>query len=366
MESGKGNIITEEANSIEPMDLKRMIVEGQFQSLLDGILGGMGRIIQKLAFRSLPPPAWVGALGIALLIAGIGLIASSLTGGVSQYGYRTLLLGGTMIFLTLMIPRSINKRTLVTLHDQLLDELESNAGLSSLHHWLTSLASKKWPILCGLLYVLINLAYGHFFLEEMDAPVDVVVVGFSMFIVSGTMLYYLLLFLILPSRLGRCHYRLNAWDPVSTEVVTHLSGLFNYIAYMIAFLLAAITLFTVSLVTFDVTNLFLMIPTWLVLIAIFVASQMALTRIIKRAKRESLSEVEAQMAALSQSGDPPDMETLQTLMRTWDYHDRIEGTRDSVLNFNGVLNFVNTLLIPLLAFIVANRNAIFELLGWAN
>jgi hypothetical protein len=29
------------------------------------------------------------------------------------------------------------------------------------------------------------------------------------------------------------------------------------------------------------------------------------------------------------------------------------------------VNFVNTLLIPLLAFLIANREAILELLGWS-
>ena len=218
----------------------------------------------------------------------------------------------------------------------------------------------------SVLYVVVMFVYGALFLETGDSPMDVEVVGMAMFIVSEMMIYYLLLFLFLPGRLGRCHYLLNAWDPMSTEVASQLSGLLNYIAYMIAFLLASMTLFSVSLVTFDITNLLVMIPTWLVLIFILVAGQMALTRIIKRAKRESLDEVEAQMATLRLRGDPPEREAMETVMRTWDYYDRVKGTRNSVLNLKGVLNFVNTLLIPLLAFLVANRNDIFEFLGWTN
>jgi hypothetical protein len=51
-------------------------------------------------------------------------------------------------------------------------------------------------------------------------------------------------------------------------------------------------------------------------------------------------------------------------MRTWDYHDRINGTRNSVLGLKGIFNFINTLLIPLIAFVFANRNEILGLLGW--
>ena len=64
-------------------------------------------------------------------------------------------------------------------------------------------------------------------------------------------------------------------------------------------------------------------------------------------------------------GRPPDNETMETLLWLWDYQDRIKGTRNSILDIKGVMNLVNTLLIPLVAFLIANREAIFELLGWS-
>jgi hypothetical protein len=92
---------------------------------------------------------------------------------------------------------------------------------------------------------------------------------------------------------------------------------------------------------------------------------MAISGIITRSKRKSLNEVEAQMAALRPRADPPDNETLETLLWLWDYHDRIKGTRNSALDIKGIMDLANTLLIPLLAFLIANREAIFELLGWS-
>ena len=56
---------------------------------------------------------------------------------------------------------------------------------------------------------------------------------------------------------------------------------------------------------------------------------------------------------------------METLLWLWDYQDRIKGTRNSILDIKGVMNLVNTLLIPLVAFLIANREAIFELLGWS-
>jgi hypothetical protein len=59
---------------------------------------------------------------------------------------------------------------------------------------------------------------------------------------------------------------------------------------------------------------------------------------------------------------------METLLWLWDYHDRIKDTRNSSLDIKGIMNLVNTLLIPLLAFLFANREAILEavsgLTGW--
>ena len=71
------------------------------------------------------------------------------------------------------------------------------------------------------------------------------------------------------------------------------------------------------------------------------------------------------MAALRPGADPPEHDAMETVLWLWDYHDRIKGTRNSTLDIMGILNLVNTLLIPLLALLVANRDVIFELLGWS-
>ena len=122
-------------NEIEAQNLKREIADGEFRSLIDVILDGVGWSLQKLLRRPKLPPQWVSALAIGLSISSLGLVGSLLTGGVSRFGYRTLILGGTLIFLTFVIPRSINNRTLKSLHDHVLDTLDTNEGISGLRGW---------------------------------------------------------------------------------------------------------------------------------------------------------------------------------------------------------------------------------------
>lgn len=346
-------------------ELKRKLAAGEYKSSIDVILGSVGRILQRLARRTKTPAPWISALAIALLVSLIAYLISLVTGGVSRYGYRTIAFGGVLIFLNLMIAKTTFDRTLATLQNRLLDGLESTAGLTGLHDWLATVGDTKRPVLIGLL---IYVAYGVFILPnpiENPGPVDIAVVGGVMLLWTGFLIYFMYLFVVLPLRLGGCQFKLHKEDPVSTEVLEDWSRMMSFAAYMFAFMLATGTLFTVTMVTFELRALAFVIPRWLPLIALFVVNQVAISGVITRSKRKSLNEVEVQMAELRSREDPPEHETMETLLWLWDYHDRIKGTRSSALDIMGILNLANTLLIPLLAFLIANRELVFELLGWS-
>jgi len=344
-------------------ELKRQLAAGEYKSSIDVILDSVGRVLQKLTRRATPPAPWVSALVIALLVSLIATLSSLLTSGVSRDGYRTVALGGTLIFLNLFIAKSAFDRTFATLQDKLLDGLESSAGLTGLYDWLAVVGDLKRPVLIGLFIYAANVAF--ILPDPMETPVGTAVVGGVMFLWTGFSFYYMFLFAVLPLRLSRCRFKLHLEDPVSTEVLEDWSGMMNFAAYMFAFKLAMGTLFTVAAVTFRLRILVFVIPRWLPLIALFVVNQMAIYGVITRSKRKSLNQVEVQMAALRPGADPPEHDTMEILLWLWDYHDRIKGTRNSALDIMGIINLVNTLLIPLLAFLIANREAIFELLGWS-
>ena len=344
-------------------ELKRQLAAGEYKSSIDVILGAIGRILQKLTRRTKPLPPWISALTIALLISLIATLSALFAGGVSPDGPRTIALGGTLIFLNLLIAKSIFDRTFATLRDKLLDGLASSAGLTGLAGWLAAVGDLKRPALIGLFIYAASVVF--ILPEPLKTPVEAIVVGVVMFLWTGFLFYYMFLFAVLPLRLSRCPFKLHAEDPVSTEVLEDWSGMMNFAAYMFAFMLATGTLFTVVVVAFRLRILIFVIPRWLPLIALFVVNQVAISGVITRSKRKSLNEVEVQMAALRPRADPPEHDTMETLLWLWDYRDRIKGTRSTILDIKGVVNLVNTLLIPLLAFLVANREAIFDLLGWS-
>jgi hypothetical protein len=346
----------------EREELKRLLAAGAYRSSIDAILGSVGRALQKVMRRTEPPPAWVGALGIAAVISLIAYSISLATGGMSRRGYRTLALGGALIFLDLVLAKLTFAGTFSTLHDKLLDGLESGAGLAGLRDWMTMVRGLGRPVLIGLV---IYAAYVVFLVPDpTGSPVVDIVIGGVMLLWTGFIVYYMYLYVVLALRLSRCHFRLHAEDPVSTEVLVDWSDMMKTAAYMFAIMLATGTLFTVSTETFTLRTLVFIVPRWLLLIALFLVNQMAISRVIARSKRRSLNEVEAQMANLRPGDNPPDHDSLETLLWLWDYRDRIKGTRNTALDFKGIADFFTTLLIPLVAFLVANQEAILDILGW--
>jgi len=92
-------------------------------------------------------------------------------------------------------------------------------------------------------------------------------------------------------------------------------------------------------------------------------NQMSLSSLIRRAKWKTLNEIQTKVEKLQVSKNFGNQETMDAIRRLMDYHDRVKATRDSALDFRTYLSFINSLLLPLLAFIVGNLDFVFRLFG---
>jgi hypothetical protein len=76
-----------------------------------------------------------------------------------------------------------------------------------------------------------------------------------------------------------------------------------------------------------------------------------------------LNEVQMKIEKLSGGEEIPDKDALDRLSKLMDYHDRIKSTPNSALNFRASLNFLNSLLLPILAFILANLDKVIDVIN---
>jgi hypothetical protein len=74
----------------------------------------------------------------------------------------------------------------------------------------------------------------------------------------------------------------------------------------------------------------------------------ALARIIGKTKRRTLNDVQARIDYLTVTSNIAEKDTMEAITRLMDYHDRIKATRNSALGIGVILQFLQSLLLPLL------------------
>jgi hypothetical protein len=174
----------------------------------------------------------------------------------------------------------------------------------------------------------------------------------------GTSLYYFLPNLILPIRLSGYQFKLYAADPSSSEVIGRLSEMLTNVVYLGAALAAISTLLIVLLGLLETSIIIMFLLVWGLLAAGFAINQYALAKIITNAKWKTLNDIQTQVEKLAVEENIADKEKMEALNRLMDYHDRIRATRNSALDLRAGLNFLNSLLLPLIAFVLANLDKV--------
>jgi hypothetical protein len=105
----------------------------------------------------------------------------------------------------------------------------------------------------------------------------------------------------------------------------------------------------------------LLIPMWSVTTFFFALIQFALAKIISKKKYETLNSIHKKIESLSIDKNFMDDRTRQAYNWLLDYYDRVKATRSSAMNIRSTLGFLNSLLLPLLAFVLTNLSEIIKL-----
>ncbi len=471
-------------------ELKRQLAAGEYKTLIDVMLDGTGRFIQKLSRNLVLPPFWYSALVLALLIWSISLLLSLLLD--EFHSIRRKFITIEILIVALLVPIWIGFKIYTdsffsNVHNHLLDAIESEADLVNFQHWLAAVGNLKKPLVLGLVVgvwqgITNSARLGGFI---GFGPMTFLVI--SMLASVGIGLYYVFLFTAWPVRLSRYHFNLSGlqdfpWkppyigvsekhlnaqmpnlkkirtlltegftaeelrrfcydkpdfrpvydklaqdsgkatiidllieyseqkllidilldlakqhnparyekhqpyhdvitiattsssthgksqralytsDPSSSEIIHRLSDLLSNFVYLCAVIVALAIFFGVYAGQwFNIIRLILL---WIPLILLFILNQYALSRIIINAKWKTLNNIQAKIGQLQTQEEIPAKDTLAHIRELMDYHDHIRNTRNTAFDFRAGLNFLNSLLIPLLAFVLANLDKMLSLFNW--
>jgi len=362
-------------------ELKRRLTVGEYKTLVDVLLARTDRLLRNITRRSKPLPIWLITIIVIPALALISFAAIYVAGDWatirnifelslgSRPGVLPIILLMTSGFILLIASAVvINRyvgRIIVLWRDEVLVATESVASLDGFEDWLKMACNWRLHLLVSIIGGLLS---GSYFVALIDTLPGIIVDYSSMFTVIianllGWLFVYLFLVVVLLSaRLRRYDLKLFAADPSSSELVYHLSGELGFFVYYVGVYAAILTLaFALSGFLQSIDTLLLLLY-WLPIVAMFILNQTSLSSIIRRAKWKTLNEIQAKVEKLQEMENFADKETMDAIKRLMDYHDRVKATRNSALDFNTVLSFINSLLLPLLAILLGNLDRLMALL----
>lgn len=355
---------------------------GAYRSLGGVVLDGAGHIVEALTFRQKrrrrtpeekPISHWYGAAVVMLVVLLLGLgISLVLEEDLSPRAILFSVWLAALGSLLLVVNRSNIAMFKSTFYGpgSPLDVMVLKRDLKDLQTWLNTNFSLLRPGLSGvvlgpgvgvLLYYVWLVKNGEVF---HWGP-------FAIAVLSGIQsvwcLYYVYpFFVVLPTRLSRYKLELFPLDPSCSQVVEAFSQLstgamYVTLVYMIGFI-ASLSYFRI--VT-PGTSLLLVIVAWVPVLALYALSQSGLSKTISRVKWETLDGIQAKIVKIQSGEGVPTKEELEYLDVLVKHHERIRGTRNSAVDLRARLSFLNTLVLPLLAFAIANWHNLKELIEGA-
>lgn len=360
----------------------------RYRSLPEYILDGVGAALQRTfnpreakkrgtflplnassQDHELFPSSWVTGGIVALITFAIGVGLAWLTHGPLDVEELKLTAWAAFAGALALVANKINIRAFLdTFRDSCVDKMLRPEDVDDLKAWLDEKFSMWRPLLWGVLIgPLLGSALYYFWLLNHPSntfhagPFITLVLACVQAVWVG---YYLTPFyLTFPSRLNRYHFDIYQLDPSNSELVGRLSRLLSYAFYVtmayivqLSFGLSFIGVFTTEM---PVPGIVVSALVWVPTVGLFIAGQLNLSNMIARAKWKTLNEVQSKIEKLQSEQDMPDKETLERLAKLMDYHDRIAGTPNSALNLRSSLNFLNSLLLPIIAFLIGNLKDVF-------
>lgn len=359
--SGEGTV--DEARAA----LDEAIERGEYRSLFDVILGGLRDGVERALRVRISMITAALLFGLIALAASAALAATFGRGAdwISDVGRHagSIGIGVCSAIACLKITRTL--RDLV--RDTILDALDRAEDIASVRERLASIFDPRRqlyfalalaPVMGAPLLWALHL-HGEPTERMPEHAVSTMVNGF---LISAA-LYYPYRALPFFERMGRFHFRLYRAAPSSSQVLDELSDASVSTLYVLCAFFAAVTFVSarMGLVAGIPGLVCLIISSWVPLLLVFAGAQRTFSRIIEGAKWRSMRAIQDQVHTLSDREPILQPATLEHIGKLMDHHDRIQKTRDTAIDLQAWVAFLNSMLLPAIAFVAAHAE---EALAW--
>ena len=340
---------------------------GNAKTLVDLLLEWIG--------RGKPVSVLAGILFYLVFAFAIGLIISAVLGELSRW--RNIIINmwsDPVVFIwtyfglftataSMFIANLYFHKIVVVLRDHVLNVVESEETLAKIKNWIDFLCNKK---IAWLGAGLGGLAAVPIVVSNFDNAVGFHVgIGYTValyLIAAQSSLFFGFLLGTLGLAFNVRYFELTLFesDPAHSEVVARLSGSLSWFVYLVA-AYGAIQTFGIVALKLGYF-LYILFIFWFAIVGVFFLSQYGLSQVIQRVKWRTLNQCQEEISAIRRKKPTLSEEDREQLNWLLDYHDRVKATRNSAFDVNAGLSFLNSLLLPLIGFLLGNVDVILKFL----
>jgi len=339
------------------------------ETLSAKILHAAGSVLLKLTGQTNtnPPPWYVGTIVLTL----VALLPQILIAWIWKQPQQVIGSGLMWSLAVLLAVQAIPLTHLVARYnttficDHIIDNIEAEKNIEDLRAFVVEyLGDRQWmlsyalfaSVIWSIIAISVFSVFNHGFIGLVHS-IDLWIFGFC---APGLGLYFVHVLIQLPTRLGNYRYQVYELNPAQSEVINDIATLFTRPFWAIAIFLSICTVIA-SLFGDLLWVLALVILFWIPMIVEFINGQNAINKIISAAKWQALNRVQEKIRKHQESADfdaPGNIESLNKLM---DLYERVYSTSSFKLTIKSTLEFLNQLLLPLLAFLVSNFDKVTKL-----
>jgi hypothetical protein len=359
-------------------ELKRSLATGEYKTMVDVFLTGTDRMIRKIIRRTQTIPIWIIAIILILITNLIGFAVNSVAGdwnhtieyfrslGLNlESGILWKLWDNILAVTVLFVINGYVGRIFFLWSSEILDATESVASLKHFENWLEKTCNRWLHFIAAVTGGLFANFISGSLVSSVNVPYTFIGNGFVLmqlinYLINFSSFYLFFMIILLVVGLHQYEIKLFAADPSSTQLISRLSGVLSLIVYIIA-VSAAISVPASTSVGLTKADIVVLLVLWIPIIAMFILNQSSLSSIIRRAKWKTLNEVQASVESLQSTGNYTDKDTMDAIRRLMDYHNQVKATKNSAMDLNAILSFINSLLLPLLAFVLGNLDLVVNL-----
>lgn len=346
--------------------LKKEFVSSDKKTIVDVLLFKIGR--RKLI------PTWSGIFLIFFITLLISVVLGLISGGIASI-YQSLpglppfwtfwVIYNLFTCTALMVLANVFIHRMFELfRNHIIDHVTSIETLNRIQNWV-NWACKKGPgvtitVLLGGLFesvLLINIVQK--FMGTIGGFRPTI---FLWLFVSQSLIFLMfsLLILALAFQIKDFDLALFEANPAGSETITKLSEWFSGFVYLLSIYG---TLQTFGLIRLGLLSYFLamLFSFWTPIVFIFITSHIGLASIIQRNKWKTLNSIQQKVSAFQMDHSMPSKDDREYLFWLLDYHERVKATQNSAIDLRSSASFLNSLLLPVVAFILGNMDTLLKL-----